>query len=395
MRVLLLNNIPAPYFDPLFARLGARAGWELTVCYTSTHNAQAGWVERPIEAAPHQTMILDRARPQLARWLGGPASAALALLAELRRARPDYIISYGYTLLPQCAAILSAAAMGIPFAVIGDANVHVDSARGWRRTLKRRWLGWVIGRAAALVTIGTANRQFWESYGARREQLFEARYAVDNDHFARATAAAAGEAEQMRTRLGLDHKVIFLFVGRLIARKNVDLLIRAVRELRDEPIALVIAGDGEERAALEALAAGDQRIVFAGAVGHAELPRYYALADALALPARGEPWGLVINEAMASGLAVIAHRNCGAAVDLVGADNGVALESFSVEEVKAALKQVAGDGTRRRAMQSRSRERINEWTIDGAARGIARAVEASSASRARASRRARAVGEIE
>jgi glycosyltransferase involved in cell wall biosynthesis len=75
-------------------------------------------------------------------------------------------------------------------------------------------------------------------------------------------------------------------------------------------------------------------------VPQGELPKYYALADVLVLPASDEPWGLVINEAMAGGLAVIAHRECGAAVDLVGPENGVALEKLEVDELASAMDRI-------------------------------------------------------
>ena len=392
-RVLLINNIPAPYFEPLFARLGAERDWSLTVCYTSTWNANAGWIETPINETPHRTIILDRARPWLTRLVGSTRSAGISLTAELWRERPEYVISYGYTLLPQFVAIIWSVLTGTPFAVVGDANIYDDRATGGRRTVKKAWLEWVVRRASALIAIGTANRMFWEKYGAQREQLFEARYAVNNDYFARAVEVEGAAAGDLLRRWGFEGKVVFLFVGRLVGRKNVDLLVRAIRELAYENVALVIAGDGEERAALETLAAGDSRVVFTGAVAQMALPQYYALADALVLPARDEPWGLVVNEAMAAGLAVIAHRHCGAAVDLVGPDNGVALETFTVAELTEALRDVACDRERRLEMRARSREKIAEWSIEGAARGIVEAVTRSSEGRVERPAGA-AVGEV-
>lgn len=384
-KVWLLNNIPAPYFDPLFARLGQAPDWALTVCYTSSWNVNAGWAERPLEAGQaHQTVILDQRRPWLTRLVGTRVSAAIVLLGMLARQRPDYVISYGYTLAPQITAILWAMARGTPFAVVGDANVYTERVTGLRRVAKSGWLRWVTRRAAALIAIGTANRMFWEAYGARPAQLFEARYAVDNDFFARAVEQRRGAAAELRARLGWADKVVFLFVGRLVKRKNVDLLIRAAGQLKDVKAAVVIAGDGEERPALAALDR-DQRVVFTGAVAQDELPLYYALADALVLPARQEPWGLVINEAMAAGLAVIAHRHCGAAVDLVDSDNGVVLETFSVEELAAAMRLVVEDDARRRAMQQRSREKIRAWSIPAAARKIIQAVDESAPPRRDAS----------
>src|SRR5262249_10634541 len=121
--------------------------------------------------------------------------------------------------------------------------------------------------------------------------------------------------------------------------------------------------------------------IFTGNVAPQELPLYYSMADALILPAEQEPWGLVINEAMACGLAIIAHKHCGAAVDLVDEKNGVKLEELSADEVARAMRLVAGDESRLLAMQQSSREKIQQWTIEAAARGIIRAVEATCLTR--------------
>ena len=140
----------------------------------------------------------------------------------------------------------------------------------------------------------------------------------------------------------------------------------------------MIAGAGEERATLEALAAGDPRIVFAGIVAPADLPALYAAADVLVLVAEQEPWGLVVNEAMAAGLAVVAHRHCGAAVDLVDAENGVKINHFDVDEIRDAFRRLAADPPELRRLQESSLQKIKKWTLDRAACGIIRAVEESA-----------------
>jgi len=379
MRVLLLNNVPAPYFDPLFDRIGKESGWSLTVCYSSDWNKDVGWRKQAEAEKPaHRKIVLDQLNPWLKSKLGSSLAAAIALAKNLMAERPDYLICYGYTLAPQMTALLWAMATRTPFAVIGDANYYTDMAKGMKRLVKGFWLRVVTKRAAALIAVGAANRMFWESYSARPEQLFEARFAVDNDYFARSSVARREDARRWRERAGLSDKVVFLYVGRLIKRKNVDLIINAAKRINDERIAVVIAGDGEERASLEALADGASRVTFIGGVAPDDLPLYYAAADALILPAGQEPWGLVINEAMACGLAVIAHGDCGAAVDLVGPDVGVSLGTFSVHELTEAMRLVGLNDEMRRAMRQRALAKIQSWSIAAASQGVIRAVESSS-----------------
>lgn len=338
-----------------------------------------GWEKKTATAdGAYRTIVLDRQRPWLKARIGSSVAASVSLVELLLRERPDYLLIYGYTLLPQMAALLWAMMTGTPFAVACDANRYTDLATGLKRLAKGLWLRQVTRQAAALICVGTANRLFWSAYGARPEQLFEARFAVDNNHFAQASADCKHDASELRRRWGLSDKTVFLFVGRLVKRKNVDLLIRAAQQLNGEQIAIVIAGSGQERESLESLAAGDPRVVFTGNVAQSELPLFYALADVLVLPARQEPWGLVVNEAMACGLAIIAHQHCGAAVDLVNIDNGVVLTGFSADELAQAMRKIAADVTLLGSMQRCSREKIQAWSIQAATSGILQAVETSA-----------------
>jgi hypothetical protein len=107
----------------------------------------------------------------------------MTMLRLLRRERPEYLICYGYSLVPQLTALLWAILTGTRFAVIGDANIHCDRTRGLKRLLKGVWLRVLTRQAAAILTIGKANRQFWEKYGAAEERMFPVPFAVDNESF--------------------------------------------------------------------------------------------------------------------------------------------------------------------------------------------------------------------
>lgn len=377
-KILFLSNVPSPYLTPLFNRLAQQPGWELNVCYVSSWGENVGWPEVSVEHyGINEKEILDRRFPALSR-VSGQASAALALLERILLERPEYLVIYGYTRLPQVVALCWCLLTGLPFAIAGDATYYADKATGVRKLLKKGWLGIISRSTSAIIAVGKASRMFWEAYGARPEKIFNAPFAVDNDFFATESRKKKEAAAMFRRHKEWESKIIFLYVGRLIKRKNVDLLIRAIRQLDDQNVAAVIVGSGEERVTLEALAAGDRRIHFAGSASQAELPFFYALADALVLPAHAEPWGLVVNEAMACGLAVITHWQCGAALDLVTKDNGVLLHSFAVDELAAALKAVAADEQGMRRMQQRSREQIANWSFENAALAIQQAVEVTA-----------------
>lgn len=386
MRVLLLNNLPAPYFLPVFRHLAIMSGWELLICFATRWRPDLGWSEGSVEATiPARTVYLDD-NGKVGGGAGEAASASGSRLASLRkvwvlltllwRERPDYLVCYGYTQAPQLLLLLWALLWGVPFALIGDANIHCDHARGMRRVLKWLWLRALTARAAAILTIGIANRQFWKKYGARDQQMFQVPFAVDNRKFNDNRAGLRELAREKLARLGLAERVVFISVGRLVERKNVELLIRAMRQLDpQEPAALLIVGDGEQRERLAAAAGGDARIVFLGNIRPDDLPICYHMADALILAARDEPWGLVTNEAMAAGLAVIAHAECGSAVDLVSSRNGIILRSFEVDEVVGAMRQLIGNRAELELMKQHSEAKIVEWSVEAAATCLIVAVE--------------------
>jgi glycosyltransferase involved in cell wall biosynthesis len=377
-KVLLLSNIPSPYLTPLFNKLARKPDWKLDTCYVSSWGENVGWPEAPVQQyGVSESAILDKRFPSLRKY-SIQLAATIALLERILRKRPDYLIIYGYTRLPQLAALGWCLLTKLPFAIAGDATYYADKASGIRRLLKKLWLGVISKRAAAIITVGKASTMFWEVYGACSEKIFNAPFAVDNDFFAAESQKKKSEAAIFRRQNGWHGKTIFLYVGRLIKRKNVDLLIRAIQQLGDENVLALIVGQGEEQIALEALALGDRRIYFAGSASQTELPFFYALADVLVLPSQAEPWGLVVNEAMACGLAVVTHWQCGAAIDLVTTANGILLRSFTVEELTAALKLIASNGEKLRRMQERSREKIVSWSFDNAASSIERAVETSA-----------------
>jgi glycosyltransferase involved in cell wall biosynthesis len=117
-----------------------------------------------------------------------------------------------------------------------------------------------------------------------------------------------------------------------------------------------------------------------GAKGYAELPSYYSHAGAFIHASTTEQWGLVVNEAMASGLPVLVSNRCGCATDLVKEGvNGWTFDPCNEEQMADLMLRIAGDEEQRKTMGLRSREIIAEWGPDRFASGVNSAVEAALA----------------
>ena len=122
-------------------------------------------------------------------------------------------------------------------------------------------------------------------------------------------------------------------------------------------------------------------VLLPGFKQYPDLPAYYGLAGAFIHPSRTEPWGLVVNEAMASGLPVLVSNRCGCARELVShGDNGFQFDPTDVAAAAGYMMQIAHDHQQRlAAMGQASRNRIGQWGPDRFARGLRDAAESGAA----------------
>jgi glycosyltransferase involved in cell wall biosynthesis len=244
--------------------------------------------------------------------------------------------------------------------------------------LKRRF----IGACSGFVVPGKSAAAYAASFGVTRETIFVAPNAVDNAFFSKEAAAARSRAAEMRHRFGLPEHY-FLCVGRLVLSKGVfDLLeaySRLVPELRAK-VELLFVGDGIEQSELEARANAIHPGVvrFAGFAHREQLAVYYALADALVFPTHTDPWGLVVNEAMACSIPIVATDAGGCVADLVHDGwNGYVVPKKAPEKLADALARVAGAPDLNAAMGERSAQRIEQNSLEACAGGFVAAMNAA------------------
>jgi phosphatidylinositol alpha-1,6-mannosyltransferase len=184
------------------------------------------------------------------------------------------------------------------------------------------------------------------------------------------------DGRAIRERLGMDGRPLLVSISRLVARKGHDVLIAAMPDLtRIVPdAALLIAGDGPHRGALDRLSAGAPpgSVVLAGAVPDHELPAYHAAADVFAMPCRSrlgglevEGFGIVYLEAGATARPVIAGRSGGAAEAVVDGVTGLLVEAREPKAVALAIASLLIDPDRAARYGAAARSRIEAgftWT---------------------------------
>jgi len=136
--------------------------------------------------------------------------------------------------------------------------------------------------------------------------------SIDVEHYSRALTMTNLERERRRAQLKL-HGTVYLYVGRLWKLKGLDYLLNAYAEVRQSipDSSLLIIGDGVDGEYFRSRTQHVPGVTLAGFVQPADLPEFYALADIFVFPTLGDPHGLVVEEAMAAGLAVISSAAAG------------------------------------------------------------------------------------
>jgi glycosyltransferase involved in cell wall biosynthesis len=288
----------------------------------------------------------------------GIAAEQLSFTAVFRSARCQLArLGVRVCLLPSyspkqsLAALLAAKSLGIRTVMMNESHAGTAGARGAAALIKRR----LVRLFNAALVGGRPQKHYFGSLGIPQEKIFTGYNAVDNDYFASKAEEIRSQREQTRRQYGLPEHY-FLSLGRFVAKKNLSVLLRAFRRFleatRFRNTHLVMVGSGEEEHQLKALCRGfglpvhDKQHVngnrLAGAALRPEManrksqigdespgvhfygfrqieenPVFYALADAFILPSLWEEWGLVVNEAMASGLPVVISKTAGCAEDLL------------------------------------------------------------------------------
>lgn len=395
LRLAAIVSHPIQYQAPLFRLVAATPGVDLEVLFLSDHGLAPTFDQGFGRSVQFDVPLLDgyasrfvpnRAwKPSVAR-AGGLVNPGL--VREIVRGKYDAVWVHGYGHASEWLAFAAAALTRTPVLLRGESTLLYDSPPV-RRAAKKALVGPLVRAAAGLLYIGAQNRSFYESLGARPEQLFFAPYAVDNGWFAaRADEARAnGRREALRAGVGATaDDVVLLFVGKLLARKRPEDVAEAVARLGPDGRRAVIAyvGEGEARASLEAaLARTGVRGRIVGFANQSELPAWYAASDLFVLPSEHETWGLVVNEAMAAGLPVVASDLVGSSYDLVvGRGTGAVHRAGDPASLAEALRPLVADRAARAAASERARAVVAGYDVSVTAAGIVQALQAAAGRRA-------------
>jgi glycosyltransferase involved in cell wall biosynthesis len=370
-RLVILTEIIAPYRIPVFNELARHDGIDLHVIFLAENDPGL----RDWQVYKEEIRFSYEVLPSWRRRIGGyNLLLNRGVRKALERAAPDAIVCGGYNYQASWQALRWAAGNKVPF-ILWVESTDQDFRRHnpLIELLKRKFMRY----CSAFVVPGKSSFEYVRKHGTREQEIFTAPNAVDIELFSAKAIVVREDDTRLRQALRLPPR-FFLFVGRLVREKGVFDLISAYGRLSAElrsVVSLVLVGEGAAHDELVRRASVNPgRVQFAGFVHRDQLVGYYALAEIFVFPSYSDPWGLVVNEAMACGLPIIASDAAGCTADLVqDQGNGRVVHRGDVAQLASAMEELGQDPALRERMGNHSRERIFRYSPEACAAGLAEA----------------------
>lgn len=344
-RVVIVCNQMLPYRIPVFDELSALPDLDVHVIYLSQKEKNRQW--NVPEPKRHAFSILPGLSGYVAKrdW---PVHINWGLNHELNRLQPRVVVTMGYD--------SPAFWLAYAWAERHDAAklLYMGSTRFSSRTqsgpidwLRRMY----VRRTDAFLAYGSWGRDYLLHMGAKWDSIFIGLNTVDVEDVARRVDEAT-----LRGRRTKPGRHDLLYVGQLIPRKGVRHLLQALERIQHPKWHLHIAGSGPDEAELRKYTHVHdlaQAVTFHGHQNSQQLSELMARCEILVMPSLSEVWGLVVNEALAAGLFVLAGQQAGAVPDLLQHGvNGFAIDPVDTQHFAKSLEWAMNHPKDRRLIRS-------------------------------------------
>jgi glycosyltransferase involved in cell wall biosynthesis len=374
-RLAIVTSHPIQYNAPWFRLLGKSSAIHPGVFYTWEQSAAGpkydpDFKERiewdiPLLEGYEYHFVKNKASDPGTHHFRGLINPTLN--AEITAWRPDAILVYGWS-FDSHLKCLRHFHRKVPILFRGDSTL-LDERPGFRRQLRRWFLKWVYGHIDYAFYVGANNKEYFLKHGLREGQLVYAPHAIDNSRFETPDEHYRVLASEWRCRLGIaEEDMVLLFAGKLEPKKDPFFLLEIAKRVPDPRLKIIIAGTGVLEAGLQETASADSRVHFIGFQNQQQMPVVYRLGDVYILPSRGpgETWGLGVNEAMASGCAIMMSEKAGGSADLVEEGvNGIRFDPASAdgrEKCSRWVRRLLDDPALLAEMKKASRRRITAFS---------------------------------
>jgi glycosyltransferase involved in cell wall biosynthesis len=340
-KAIFVTIVPSPYQRDLFAALAARDDVEPRVYYMEAASPDSPWPERPLRS-------FERIMPGIWAPFAGARVHVNWRLPDVSRA--DVVILSTYASLTG-QWLMRHRLQGKRWLFWGE---RLRRNAGMKDFVQRR-LTAPIAQASGIVGIGRAAE---EDYRQRFPYL---------PHFCIPYHCDLSQFFAIQRCHKFEGPLTFLFCGQMIRRKGIDLLLQAFDRIvaSGHDVRLRLVGrEAELPNFLPTVSpAARSKIVYEGFQAPEALPRYFGTSDVFVLPSRHDGWGVVVNQALAAGLPVVASNEVGAGLDLIDdGNNGIRIAAGDVDALHRAMEAFALNKDIARRWGERSREKAKQLT---------------------------------
>jgi glycosyltransferase involved in cell wall biosynthesis len=384
--IAIVVGHPTQHQAPLFSFLGKDPRFRLKVLYLTRHGIEpfhfkglGGKVSYDIPLLEGYDYTFMKNHSPLAKTYGRWDNLALDIYKTVAEEKFDAVCVYGYYYISCWLAFHACWRNKTPVFLRGESEMILPRSAA-NKFINRQVLTRLFRRLDGFLYIGEGNKEFYLDYGVPPEKLFFVPYCADNEFYRGEGARLSETRGELRQSLGFgEETTVFLFSSKhREAKRPLD----AVKAFCEVPpgldVALVVLGDGPLRAEVEAYARAHgqgRKIHFLGFRPVSELPNYMAMADVLVLPSI-ENWGAVINEALASGLAILCSDQVVGWFDMVKPGvNGLVYRAGWTKSLAAHMTAMSSDRALITRMKGESLKLSNYLSFETCADGVAAALE--------------------
>jgi glycosyltransferase involved in cell wall biosynthesis len=357
IRVSVLTNIPAPYRVPVFNKLAATPGIDLTVLYAAMIEPDRSW-DLPAMDHPHHFLRERLYRNRKGKFIHNNPDA----YPLLRRLNPHVVLTNGFNPTHLYGFAYSQIFRRKHIAMT-DGTIETESELSVVHGALRRI---VFSRSAAFVAASRASRALLMKHGAPESKIF-------------LSPLCANTSVAWRSAGTLPRSFDLLFSGRLVDVKNplfaLDVAARVAEQL-GRRVSLAMLGSGPLEGVLKERSSQLQNRVEVALPGHiaqAELPRWFGSARLFLFPTSWDPWGVVANEACMAGLPTIISPHAGAAGELIVDGTNGYVRELDASQWAAACVELFTDHARYAAFSREATRQVEPYSFENAARGMAAA----------------------
>jgi len=391
--LVILSTHPIQYQVPLYQAMAKTGGFDFEVWYLTRHGVEDSydvqfgrafkWDLNLLEGYNYKFIDANEgASPGRGFW---NIRLGKHFVRLLREKKVTHLWINGWQVYAYWQAATLASRLGIKICLRGESN-DLKPEQAWRWPIKKTLLKWYFKQFDSFLYIGKANKRLYQQYGIEEKYLLPGYYAVDNERFQETAQGFQPNRKAIRQQWNIveDAKVI-LFSGKFIAKKRPIDIIKAAQILYTQgqkDIHLLFVGSGELFAELwrhgnvvfngingDLQIQDGPRISFTGFLNQTEISKAYVAADCLVLPSNyEETWGLVVNEALASGLPTVVSDQCGCSEDLILPYNPeLQFKCGDIDLLVGALIQLF---THRELFVQRYKEALAEYNFDSSIKSL-------------------------